>query len=85
MTSILNLIGGTCFLIAGIINSSKEFSLEAPVYALYLNRYGFYIAAVCLLIAGVGFMYSYFKNSRKTTNECPHNSNNLNTPPIEPR
>ena len=65
VTSILNLIGGTCFLIAGIINSSKEFSLEAPVYALYLNRYCFYIAAVCMLIAGAGFMYSYFKSSRK--------------------
>ncbi len=65
VTSILFLIGGTCFLIAGIINSSKEFSSEAPIYALYLNRYGFYIAAICMLIAGAGFVYSYFKSSSK--------------------
>ncbi len=63
--SIFFLIGGTCFLIAGIINSSKEFPPQAPVYALYLNRYGLCIAAVCMLIAGAGFLHSYFKSSGK--------------------
>lgn len=61
VTSVFFLIGGVCFLITAIINGSKDFSVETPLYAWYLNKYGFYIAAVCMLIAGAGFLHSYFK------------------------
>lgn len=67
VTSVLFLIGSVCFLITAIINSSrpKDFLAEAPLYAWYLNKYGFYITAVCVLIAGVGFLYLYFKSRKK--------------------
>lgn len=65
LTSALFFIGGVCFLAAAVLNGSKQFSNEAPPYAQVLNQYGFYIAAACMLIAGAGFLYSYWKARNK--------------------
>lgn len=63
--SALNFIGGTCFLIGAVMYQEQEFSTEVPQYVQWISKYGFYVAAACLLIAGAGFLYTYFRNKRK--------------------
>lgn len=63
LNAILFSMGGVILLIAAIINNTKEFSAAAPLYAVYLNRFGFYIAAICFLTAGAGFLYSYLRGN----------------------
>lgn len=61
--AILFSIGGICFLLAGIINNAAPLPGGAPSYVYYFVKYGYYFAAVCMLIAGAGYLYSYYKDS----------------------
>lgn len=63
--SILNFTGGICFLIAAILHKEQVFSAEVPQHVQWFDQYGFCIAAACLLIAAIGFLYTYFKVSKK--------------------
>ncbi len=65
ITSILFFIGGICFLITAVTNKHQDFFAQAPKYVQWLNKYGFYFASICLLIAGVGFLCTYLKNKTK--------------------
>lgn len=48
-----NLIGGICFLFAGILEQQST------------AKYAFFFAAICLCVSGIGFLFTYFKNKPK--------------------
>jgi len=52
LTSIFNFIAAFCFLLAAVFQKQA------------LPKYGFYVAAICLLISATGFLYTYLKNRR---------------------
>lgn len=52
ITSILNFIGGFSFLLSAVF---QEYSAA---------KWGFFVAAVCLIISAAGFLYMYFKNKK---------------------
>lgn len=53
VTSILNFTAGLCFLLAS--------TYQEQIFP----KYGFLVAAACLLISAVGFLYTYLKNIRE--------------------
>ncbi len=55
VASIFNFIAGFCFLVAAIFQKQA------------VPKYGFYVAAVCLLISAAGFLHTYLKNRKKAS------------------
>lgn len=53
ITSIFNFIGGTSFLLAAVMQENT------------VPKYMFYIAALCLIVSGTGFLHMYFKEKTK--------------------
>lgn len=53
LTSIFNFIAAFCFLFAAVFQKQT------------LSKFGFYVAAICLLISATGFLYTYLKYRKK--------------------
>ena len=57
LTSIFTLIAGICFLFAAIFQEQT------------IPKYGFFFAAICLLISSAGFLHTHLKAKKASQGE----------------